>query len=252
MGTANRPTDARLPNPSSFASLASSKVIWESERIEDAYAEVEHVVRVCVHAVATRAFVESNQPLLSWSEERQLQAFEFEERSYQSEKARQQAALMGRPHLPKPREVSARPSHRRRSSEEEAPLPPPSLKALSRRSSRKPSFASSCLPEGLQFESHADSLLPMSPAKSQFAFEFENPLQMHSQSEVDRRLQRRLAMISQLQGETIKLEKLMRAERAKAAADGKEGVEANQGEASAGRSSCSGGGCRSGGGNDID
>ena len=48
---------------------------------------------------------------------------------------------------------------------------------------------------------------------SQFVFELENVAQMHSNSEIDRKMQRRLAMISGLQAETIKLEKSARAER---------------------------------------
>uniref|UniRef100_A0A7S3AVE9 Uncharacterized protein n=1 Tax=Haptolina ericina TaxID=156174 RepID=A0A7S3AVE9_9EUKA len=61
--------------------------------------------------------------------------------------------------------------------------------------------------------SYADSLLPCAPARSQFVFELENLAQMHSNSEIDRKMQRRLAMISGLQAETIKLEKSARAER---------------------------------------
>eukprot|EP00966_Prymnesium_polylepis_P086212 1995681-Prymnesium_polylepis.1 len=68
--------------------------------------------------------------------------------------------------------------------------------------SRKPSHLAGVAPEAMQFASYADMLLPMCPPKSQFTFELENPLHMHSPHEYDRRLQRRLAMIAQLQAET--------------------------------------------------
>lgn len=63
------------------------------------------------------------------------------------------------------------------------------------------------------FASHAESLLPQTPPRSQFTFELENPLQMHATLEESRTLQRRLAMLSALQQETVKLEKLDRKQR---------------------------------------
>lgn len=62
------------------------------------------------------------------------------------------------------------------------------------------------------FASCAESLLPASPNRSQFAFEVENVLLMHAASDEDRQIQRRLSMLSALQQETIKLERRMRAE----------------------------------------
>ena len=67
-------------------------------------------------------------------------------------------------------------------------------------------------PCGSGFASCAESLLPATPPRSQFVFEVENPLAMHSPIDEQRQLQRRLSTLSALQQETIKLERKQRSE----------------------------------------
>ena len=57
------------------------------------------------------------------------------------------------------------------------------------------------------FASHAESLLPATPPRSQFVFEVEKPLMIHAAVDEHRQLQRRLSMMGALEQETIKLEK---------------------------------------------
>ena len=61
--------------------------------------------------------------------------------------------------------------------------------------------------------SYAEALLPAPPpaGKSQFAFEAENPLQMHAASPADRNFQRKLSSLNNLQAETVRLERAQRA-----------------------------------------
>ena len=60
------------------------------------------------------------------------------------------------------------------------------------------------------FTTHAESLLPATPPRSQFTWYIENPLLMHAPNEEQRHLQRRLSMLSALQAETVKLERNQR------------------------------------------
>ena len=76
--------------------------------------------------------------------------------------------------------------------------PPPSVPAVAQCSSA--------------FASCAEALLPAAPSRSQFVFETPNPLMMHSASEEQRHLQRRLSMLGAMQAETIKLERKQRAD----------------------------------------
>ena len=61
-------------------------------------------------------------------------------------------------------------------------------------------------------DTYAESLFPRAPPRSQFVFEAENPLAIHSNSEADRQLQRRLSMFKSLEAETVKLERSMRSD----------------------------------------
>lgn len=63
---------------------------------------------------------------------------------------------------------------------------------------------------GPAWSSHADSLLPSTPARSQFVFEVEKPLNLHAPMDEARMLQRRLSMLSALQAETVKQERKAR------------------------------------------
>ncbi|KAL1504211.1 hypothetical protein AB1Y20_010620 [Prymnesium parvum] len=235
---------------SSCASTAPApsvpRVIWESERKEDPLAEVRHVLRVCVHAVALRCFIEANAPLFAECEAFQTSCWARDERRFQSARqrllsgsapSRAGSALKkresgGSAGSSASSESSAARQRRRaahRASEAAAAekadvitlaATTHSLKlgapaVGSRRLSRKAAHHSGGLHDAIQFASYADSLLPMSPAKSQFVFELENPLQLHAQNDADRRLQRRLTAIAQLQAETLKLERSARADRAK-------------------------------------
>lgn len=56
----------------------------------------------------------------------------------------------------------------------------------------------------------ADSQLASSPPRSQFAFDIENRMHIHSSLEADRQLQRRLSSLNALQLETAKLERKQR------------------------------------------
>jgi len=76
----------------------------------------------------------------------------------------------------------------------------------------KPSHTGPVAPCGSGFASCAESLLPTTPARSQFSFELPNPLNMHSRTEEDRHLQRRLSVLAATQAETIKLERKQRAD----------------------------------------
>ena len=195
--------------------------------------EVETIVKALVQYVAWRSVIEAHGSLLRELDTYQRQCWAREERRHLKPGSKSPGEKSR-----KPRAASPDRSGRKKATKPKSPAAAPAaamtdIGAAARRLERlsvggsqqrlsvvgggqRRSGASAAPPAATtaaEPSSYADALLPAPPpaGKSQFAFEAENPLQMHAASPADRNFQRKLSSLNNLQAETVRLERAQRA-----------------------------------------
>ena len=216
---------------------------------EEIEAEVASVLQMIVHIVATRLWVDENEQVIWRLEESQrhswVQLDRARRKSHSTVRSLRAASAHEHPgsdgHECSPWHAALQPPNMRPSSPAVPDVPAPRCHvssagrshagstakcaagagaAASRLGGRK---AQAVVPSWMAAASSAggctEALLPTTPARSQFNFESEDPLKMHSAVKEVQQLQRRLNMLSSLQQETVRLEKQQRAEASVAVAN---------------------------------
>ena len=212
---------------------SNKSLIDPGEDEDDVESICTNVLRSLVHTVAMKVVMEQQPKLTRDLEELQRKSWAHDEKVFQRHQAR--AAKAGRPRVTTSSSdasapaaaaesaVSAKPAKGRR-QKDESPLAAMSGLGTSgggsssnggsgrpseyrRKQSSKGATPSASGQSVSPFASHAESLLPATPPRSQFVFEVEKPLMIHAAVDEHRQLQRRLSMMGALEQETIKLEK---------------------------------------------
>ena len=212
---------------------SNKSLIDPGEDEDDVESICTNVLRSLVHTVAMKVVMEQQPKLTRDLEELQRKSWAHDEKVFQRHQAR--AAKAGRPRVTSSSSdasapaaaaesaVSAKPAKGRR-QKDESPLAAMSGLGTSgggsssnggsgrpseyrRKQSSKGATPSASGQSVSPFTSHAESLLPATPPRSQFVFEVEKPLMIHAAVDEHRQLQRRLSMMGALEQETIKLEK---------------------------------------------
>ena len=199
--------------------------------------EVETIVKALVQYVAWRSVIEAHGSLLRELDTYQRQCWAREERRHlkpgaksPGEKSRKPRAASpdrsGRKKAPKPKSPAAAPAAATTYATTDIGAAARRLERLSVGGSQQrlsvvgggqrrsgASGAPTAATTAAEPSSYADTLLPAPPpaGRSQFAFEAENPLQMHAASPADRNFQRKLSSLNNLQAETVRLERAQRA-----------------------------------------
>ena len=195
--------------------------------------EVETIVKALVQYVAWRSVIEAHGSLLRELDTYQRQCWAREERRHlkpgaksPGEKSRKPRAASpdrsGRKKAPKPKSPAAAPAAAattdigaaaRRLERLSVGGSQQRLSVVGGGQRRSGASGAAAATTAAEPSSYADALLPAPPpaGRSQFAFEAENPLQMHAASPADRNFQRKLSSLNNLQAETVRLERAQRA-----------------------------------------
>ena len=225
--------DCGVPAGSSAAAPAAAPAAAAAEDEK----EVETIVKALVQYVAWRSVIEAHGSLLRELDTYQRQCWAREERRHlkpgaksPGEKSRKPRAASpdrpGRKKAPKPKSPAAAPAAATTYATTDIGAAARRLERLSVGGSQQrlsvvgggqrrsgASGAPTAATTAAEPSSYADALLPAPPpaGRSQFAFEAENPLQMHAASPADRNFQRKLSSLNNLQAETVRLERAQRA-----------------------------------------
>ena len=227
-------SSAAAPGSSSAAASAAAPAAAPAAAADDEK-EVETIVKALVQYVAWRSVIEAHGSLLRELDTYQRQCWAREERRHNKpgakspgEKSRKPRAASpdrpGRKKAPKPKSPAAAPAAATTYATTDIGAAARRLERLSVGGSQqrlsvvgdgrqRRSSAPTAATTAAEPSSYAEALLPAPPpaGRSQFAFEAENPLQMHAASPADRNFQRKLSSLNNLQAETIRLERAQRA-----------------------------------------